>query len=138
MIGAHFRFHHKLPQTALEQGAVVAVQSTQKVLSSLTQSAMLHAQVSRVDRERLAQFLQMLQSSSPSYLLLGSLDASLAHMEGNCVVDSETGVLQSSDSKFDAALSLALALRSGHCCGRFWRGVRGGYGIVLCAVRGID
>jgi arginine/lysine/ornithine decarboxylase len=109
--GAHFRFHHKLPRTALEQGADVAVQSTHKVLSSLTQSAMLHAQGSRVDRERLAQCLQMLQSSSPSYLLLGSLDASRAHMEGNCVVDSETGVLQSSDSKLDAALSLASMVR---------------------------
>jgi arginine/lysine/ornithine decarboxylase len=109
--GAHFRFHHKLPQTALEQGADVAVQSTHKVLSSLTQSAMLHTQGSRVHRERLAQCLQMLQSSSPSYLLLGSLDASRAHMEGNCVVDSETGALQSSDSNLDAALSLASTVR---------------------------
>lgn len=97
--GAHFRFHHKLPRTALEQGADVAVQSTHKVLSSLTQSAMLHTQGSRIDRERLSQCLQMLQSSSPSYLLLASLDASRAHME--------TG-----DSNLDAALSLASMIRA--------------------------
>lgn len=109
--GAHFRFHHKLPQTALEQGADVAVQSTHKVLSSLTQSAMLHTQGSRMDRDRLAQCLQMLQSSSPSYLLLASLDASRAHMEQTCQFDSETGRLLSSDQNLDAALSLAFMVR---------------------------
>ncbi|URD73923.1 Orn/Lys/Arg decarboxylase, C-terminal domain [Musa troglodytarum] len=40
--GAHFRFHPNFPSTALEQGADLAVQSTHKVLSSLTQSSMLH------------------------------------------------------------------------------------------------
>ena len=109
--GAHFRFHHKLPQTALEQGADVAVQSTHKVLSSLTQSAMLHAQGLRVNNDRLAQCLQMLQSSSPSYLLLASLDASRAHMEAACDVDSETGMVRSSDSSVDVALSLASMVR---------------------------
>lgn len=99
--GAHFRFHSKLPQTALEQGADIAVQSTHKVLGSLTQSAMLHAQGSRINRARLAQCLQMLQSSSPSYLLLASLDASRAHMEVN-----------RQDSKLDAALSLAFMVRN--------------------------
>ncbi|KAG0567948.1 hypothetical protein KC19_7G174100 [Ceratodon purpureus] len=109
--GAHFRFHHQLPETALEQGADIAVQSTHKVLSSLTQSAMLHAQGTRIDRARLAQCLPMVQSSSPSYLLLASLDASRAHMEGNCGVDSETGVIQCSDHNLDAALSLASVVR---------------------------
>lgn len=78
--GGHFKFQEQLPPTALEQGADVVVQSTHKVLGSLTQSAMLHLKGRRVNRNRLRKCLQVLQSSSPSYLLLASLDAARAHM----------------------------------------------------------
>eukprot|EP00271_Cylindrocystis_brebissonii_P001032 TRINITY_DN11285_c0_g1_i2.p1 TRINITY_DN11285_c0_g1~~TRINITY_DN11285_c0_g1_i2.p1 ORF type:complete len:764 (-),score=69.38 TRINITY_DN11285_c0_g1_i2:638-2929(-) len=79
--GGHFGFHSELPLTALQQGADVAVQSTHKVLGSLTQSAMLHISKSgRVDQSRVAKCLQALQSSSPSYLLLSSLDAATAQV----------------------------------------------------------
>lgn len=80
--GAHFRFDGDLPESALEQGADIAVQSTHKVLSSLTQSAMLHVQGDLVDINFLAKSLQTLQSSSPSYLLLASLDAAREQMSG--------------------------------------------------------
>lgn len=73
--GAHFVAHPDLPATALSSGADVAVQSTHKTLSSLTQSAMLHRQGDRVPSGRLAQALQLVQSTSPSALLLASLDA---------------------------------------------------------------
>ncbi|MGF1515013.1 MAG: aminotransferase class I/II-fold pyridoxal phosphate-dependent enzyme [Elainellaceae cyanobacterium] len=73
--GAHFVAHPDLPPTALAVGADVAVQSTHKTLSSLTQSAMVHRQGERVSANRLAQALQLVQSTSPSYLLLASLDA---------------------------------------------------------------
>lgn len=78
--GAHLHFHPELPGTALEQGADIAVQSTHKVLTSLTQSAMLHVQGEFVDTGFLAKCLQTLQSSSPSYLLLASLDAAREQM----------------------------------------------------------
>ncbi|KAL4192682.1 hypothetical protein AMTRI_Chr06g195490 [Amborella trichopoda] len=78
--GAHFKFDPTLPKTALEQGADLAVQSTHKVLSSLTQSSMLHVQGELVDRGRVGRCLQALQSSSPSYLLLASLDAVRAQL----------------------------------------------------------
>lgn len=108
--GAHFRFHPKLPPTALEQGADVAVQSTHKVLGSLTQSAMLHTQGTLVDYDRIAQCLQMLQSSSPSYLLLSSLDAARAQMSGRKqFVDTE--VPQPDTTIMDGALSLAFRAR---------------------------
>jgi arginine/lysine/ornithine decarboxylase len=69
-----------LPQAALAAGADVAVQSTHKTLPALTQAAMLHcAAGGRVPPARLAAALQLLQSSSPSYLLLASLDAARAH-----------------------------------------------------------
>eukprot|EP00889_Picochlorum_renovo_P003700 jgi/Picre1/30730/NNA_006091.t1 len=73
---------------ALAQGAHLVIQSTHKQLSSLTQSSMLHAQnIPQKMKERLDRVLKMLQSSSPSYLLLSSLDAARYHMEDKAAVD---------------------------------------------------
>lgn len=79
--GAHFAFHERLPQTAMQAGADMAVQSTHKMLGSLTQSSMLHVQGDRVDRVRLRKRLQLVQSTSPSYLLMVSLDCARHQME---------------------------------------------------------
>jgi arginine/lysine/ornithine decarboxylase len=76
--GAHLGLHPGLPPSALQCGADLAVQSTHKQLSAMTQAAMLHVRGQRVARERLARSLQVLQSSSPSYLLMSSLDAARA------------------------------------------------------------
>lgn len=73
--GAHFGFHPALPLSAMQAGADVAIQSTHKTLSALTQAAMLHAQGGLVDRDRLTKALALVQSTSPNYLLLASLDA---------------------------------------------------------------
>ncbi|KAI5659281.1 hypothetical protein M9H77_28074 [Catharanthus roseus] len=78
--GAHFGFHHLLPISALCQGADLSIQSTHKVLCSLTQSSMLHMSGNLVGRYRICRCLQTLQSSSPSYLLLASLDAARAQL----------------------------------------------------------
>ncbi len=77
---AHFAFHPDLPRPALAAGADVVVQSTHKTLSALTQAAMLHVQGDRIDRDRLSQSLALVQSTSPSYLLLASLDAARHQM----------------------------------------------------------
>ena len=71
----HFAFHPELPTSALASGADLVIQSAHKVLSAFTQSALLHVQGHRVNRPRISQCLQLTQSTSPSYLLLGSLDA---------------------------------------------------------------
>ena len=78
--GTHFVFHPALPASALSLGADIVVQSPHKTLASLTQSSLLHVQGSRVDRSRLLTALGMLQSSSPSALLLASLDLACAQM----------------------------------------------------------
>jgi arginine/lysine/ornithine decarboxylase len=81
--GAHLGFHPQMPNSALQQGADLAVQSTHKVLCSLTQSSMLHMSGNIVDSERIRRCLQTLQSTSPSYLLLASLDAARAQLSEN-------------------------------------------------------
>ncbi len=78
--GPHFAFHPDLPISALAAGADLSVQSTHKVLAAMTQAAMLHIQGTYIDPERIAQTLQLLQSTSPSYLLLASLDAARQQM----------------------------------------------------------
>lgn len=81
--GAHLGFHPQMPKSALQQGADLVVQSTHKVLCSLTQSSMLHISGSIVNRERIRRCLQILQSTSPSMLLLASLDAARAQISKN-------------------------------------------------------
>ncbi|MEM9448907.1 MAG: aminotransferase class I/II-fold pyridoxal phosphate-dependent enzyme [Cyanobacteria bacterium P01_E01_bin.6] len=81
--GAHFAFHPDLPPSALSQAADLTVQSTHKVLSALTQASMLHIQGDRIQSDRVSRALQLVQSSSPSYLLLASLDAARAQMQEN-------------------------------------------------------
>jgi arginine decarboxylase len=78
--GAHFAFHPDLPIAALTAGADLTVQSIHKTLASMTQSAMLHLQGQRIDRDRIQKALQLIQSTSPSYLLLASLDAARQQM----------------------------------------------------------
>lgn len=78
--GPHFAFHPDLPPSALSVGADLAVQSTHKVLGAMTQASMLHIQGSRIDAQRINKALQLLQSTSPSYLLLASLDAARQQM----------------------------------------------------------
>ena len=78
--GPHFAFHPDLPPSALSGGADIVIHSAHKVLAAFTQAALLHVQGTRCDRTRLSQSLRITQSSSPSYLLLGSLDAARHQM----------------------------------------------------------
>jgi arginine decarboxylase len=78
--GAHFAFHPDLPAAALAAGADVAIQSTHKTLSALTQAAMLHIQGCRVNADRISRAIALVQSTSPNYLLLASLDAARHQM----------------------------------------------------------
>ena len=79
--GGHLYFGDKsmgtdtLPEGAILQGADVCAQSMHKVTGSLTQSSLLHVGSERIDRGRLEANLHMVQSTSPSYLLMTSLDA---------------------------------------------------------------
>lgn len=75
--GAHLGLSEKLPVSALEAGADVVIQSTHKTLGSMTQTALLHIKGTRVDPKRVAASLHMLQTSSPSYVLMASIDSVL-------------------------------------------------------------
>ncbi|WP_250673441.1 aminotransferase class I/II-fold pyridoxal phosphate-dependent enzyme [Paraclostridium ghonii] len=83
--GAHLGLSYKLPDTALSQGADLVIQSTHKTLPSFTQSSMLHTKGNRIDTNKLLNMLRITQSSSPSYLLMASLDIAVDIYEKNGV-----------------------------------------------------
>ena len=72
--GAHLQLSDELPKSAIEQGADIIVQSTHKTLPAFTQSSMMHIKGDRVDENKIATMLRFLESSSPSYILLTSLE----------------------------------------------------------------
>ncbi len=75
--GPHFGFHPDLPEGALALGADAALTSVHKMAGSLTQSAMLHvAPTGRIDIATVDRMMRLLRTTSPSSLLMTSLDAS--------------------------------------------------------------
>jgi arginine decarboxylase len=78
--GAHLAFHADLPTSSLAAGADIVVQSTHKTLGAMTQASMLHLQGILVDSDRVSKALQLVQSTSPSYILMASLDAARQQM----------------------------------------------------------
>lgn len=73
--GAHFGFHPYFPENANQKGADLVIHSLHKTLPALTQTALLHMNGERADRRRVRKYLHMLQTSSPSYVLMASADA---------------------------------------------------------------
>ena len=74
--GAHFGFHPRLPPSPLTLGADAMLASTHKIVGSLTQSAMLLvADTGRIDAGAIARAVRLVRSTSPSSLLMASLDA---------------------------------------------------------------
>lgn len=72
--GPHLGFSSKLPQSALASGADAVSQSTHKLVGSLTQTSMLHLQGKLLPQRRIVEAYQLLQSTSPNYIFLASLD----------------------------------------------------------------
>lgn len=73
--GTHLYFHRDLPAGALEAGADAAVQSVHKTGGSLTQASILHVRGNLLEPDRVFSAIKMIQTSSPSYILMASLDA---------------------------------------------------------------
>ena len=79
--GAHLGLGSHFPPSAVHMGADLVVQSLHKTLPSLTQTAILHRVGARVDHARLQHALDVFQTSSPSYLLLASIDNCVGLMQ---------------------------------------------------------
>ena len=72
--GPHLPFSENLPVEAIASGADLVAQSTHKSVGSLTQTSWLLGQGDLINKRRITQMHQMLQSTSPNYIFLASLD----------------------------------------------------------------
>ena len=79
--GAHFGFHPYFPQNANTRGADIVIHSLHTTLPALTQTALLHINGSLASRKGVREYLRMLQSSSPSYVLMSSIDSCIDMLE---------------------------------------------------------
>lgn len=79
--GAHLGLGKGVWENSCRLGADLVIHSVHKTLPSLTQTALLHVNGNRVDREKLRRFLRIYQSSSPSYVLMASIDNALTFVE---------------------------------------------------------
>jgi arginine/lysine/ornithine decarboxylase len=82
--GAHFPWMYGkvdgMPESAVSQGADLVVQSVHKTLPALTQTALLHVCTRRVLPEKIEWYLNIYETSSPSYVLLASLDQCMNYL----------------------------------------------------------
>lgn len=78
--GAHFGFSEELPVSAMEAGADMSACSIHKTVGSFTQSSILLTQGELVDNAKVKSTLNVLQSTSPSSLLMASLDTARSYI----------------------------------------------------------
>lgn len=79
--GSLWNFHDELPETALNLGADAVVHSLHKTGGAMTQSSMLHiGKNSILDETKIEHALKLLHTTSPSLILLASLDAARANL----------------------------------------------------------
>jgi arginine decarboxylase len=77
--GPHFHFHPELPTAAEDVGADAVVQSTHKILSGLSQAAVLHTSAA-LDPGRVQKCLQLIQTTSPNFAIMASIDLARQQM----------------------------------------------------------
>ncbi len=107
--GAHFGFG-AFPQSAVQSGADLVVQSLHKTLPALTQTALLYRCSDRVDGALLRHNVTIFQSSSPSYLLAASIDGCVDYLarEGDAAADRWLAALSDFRAKLTDLQHLAL------------------------------
>ena len=81
--GAHFGMHPVFPKSSVELGADLVIHSLHKTLPALTQTALIHVNGPLVDRGALRRQLDIFQTSSPSYVLMASIDQCISLLSSN-------------------------------------------------------
>lgn len=108
--GAHFGFHPYFPENSNIKGADVVIHSLHKTMPSLTQTALLHINGKIADRRNICRYLDMLQTSSPSYVLMASMDECIrkADEDREALFDRYVDMLAGTREKLDGMDHLRL------------------------------
>lgn len=102
--GGHLYFHDQLPIGALQAGADMCVQSMHKVAGALTQSSVLHIKSHGINEQALAKVaenLHLVQSTSPNYLLMASLDCARYDLARNGRQMMEKTLALAADARYE-------------------------------------
>lgn len=78
--GAHFCFSNVFPKTAIKQHADISINSWHKTLPALNQAAIINIRTKRVSAEKVANAVSMVQTTSPSYPIMASMDWTRDHL----------------------------------------------------------
>ena len=102
--GPHFHFHPALPTDALEAGADLCINSTHKMLGSLSQTAMLHRRGDRIPLDRLKAVVKLFLSTSPNLVLVASLDVARKQMatEGRALLSRTIEIAEETRVRLNA------------------------------------
>lgn len=92
--GAHFTLGSPFPESAIECGADIVVHSAHKMLPAMTMGSYLHITSSRVSERKVKEYLTMLQSSSPSYPIMASLDYARSYIGTFTKEDKDQNLLE--------------------------------------------
>lgn len=93
--GAHFVLDGDFPTSSIKYGADIVVHSAHKTLPAMTMGSFLHVNSSLIDYEKISWYLSVLQSSSPSYPIMASLDLARAYLEQCKDEDIQTAIIAS-------------------------------------------
>ena len=120
--GPHLAFSDKLPTSALDAGADICSQSTHKIIGSLTQGSLIHVKSKLVSPKRVQQILNLLQTTSPSYILMASLDCARRQiaLEGKELLNKTIDLCNYTRSEINKIPGL-------HCFGEEILGVPGSF-----------
>lgn len=94
--GSHMKFGEYFPKSAVDCGADVVIHSTHKTLGSLTGTGLLHICSDRVDVGKIEKRLKTFQTSSPNYIMIGSVDKAVCDIleKGENLFDEYTEKLE--------------------------------------------
>lgn len=114
----HFAFHPDLPTPGESAGAAATVQSVHKILSGLSQAAVLHVDPTMLDPATVTRALQLIQTTSPHFAIMASIDLARRQM----MLDGQALLSETLERARHAATRLAAidgltVLRSEHLSG---------------------
>lgn len=81
--GAHFGLSDAFPASPISEGADIVITSVHKTLPSMTQTALIHMNRECPSKERVRKMLSVFSTSSPSYVLMASIDSMTALLKNH-------------------------------------------------------
>ena len=114
----HFAFHPDLPTPGETSGAAATVQSVHKILSGLSQAAVLHVDTTVIDPASVLRALQLIQTTSPNFAIMASIDLARRQMmlDGRALLDETLDRARRTADRLDAIDGVQV-LRPHHLAG---------------------